>query len=269
MHEIDDVPYVRPPLKLDKAVLPWYDAHCHLYQVAQQTDFAATVAEAQVKGIRTWLSNALNREEVLWHETNPLPGMQYSAGILPSYPEGTALTLDDLETLCKEKKIYAIGEIGLEKNFRNLDYQLKLLQSQLSLARMYDLPVVFHVTGHYDLFFKILSDLPVRGIWHGFYAAKELVRQFGAFDLTFSIGSVLTTSLRHDIVNAIIQRGNYLLETDAPYGKVKANKGDPEKQNPLIKLLVLANMISRMNGVKVESLNHDISKNIKQYLKQG
>jgi len=251
----------------EKTVLNWHDAHCHLFNVAEDYNLELMLSESRKKGISGWLSNALNKEEVHWHVQNSIPGMHFSAGIHPVYDAGTTLTLDELETLCKEQKIFAIGEIGLDKNNRNTAQQLTLLKDQLSLARAYDLPVVFHIIGHYDLFYKALSDLPVKGIWHGFYAPVEIVRQFSKFDMTFSLGSVLIHSLKHEIVNAVIKHGNYLVETDAPYNLSKQSIVNEPGQNPLIKLLVLNNMVSRMNGVKIESLNQDLLKNIRQYIK--
>ncbi len=250
----------------DREILEWHDAHCHFYNVAQGYNLNTMIAESAKKGISGWFSNALNKEELQWHLEHPIKGMQFSAGIHPVYDAGIPLTLDELDKLCRDKKIFAVGEIGLDKNNRNTDEQLTLLKDQLSLARAYNLPAVFHVVGHYDLFFKALTDLPVKGIWHGFYAQPEIVQQFSKFDLTFSMGSLLINSLKHEIVNAIVTYGNYLIETDAPYNLSKQSKETESTQNPLIKLLVLNNMVSRMNGVKIESLNRDLLKNIRQYI---
>lgn len=251
---------------LEKKILVWHDAHCHFFNITDSYNLDNVLIEARKKGISGWCSNALNKEELQWHQEHPIPGMQFSAGIHPVYDAGTPLTLDDLESLCKEKKIFAIGEIGLDKNVRNTEKQLQLFKDQLSLAKSYDLPVILHVVGHYDLFYKALSDLPVRGIWHGFYAPVEIVQQFSKFDLTFSMGSVLIHSLKHEIVNAVINHGNFLIETDAPFNISKQSIATDPDQNPLIKLLVLNNMVSRMNGVKIESLNRDLLKNIRQYI---
>jgi TatD DNase family protein len=258
--------YVRPPILPERSILPWFDAHCHLSNVAQEYPLEKMLTECRAKGISTWFSNALSREEIRWHTQASIPGMRFSAGIHPTYHAGTPLSLDDLEALCKDKKIFAIGEIGLDNTHRDIVRQLPLLRDQLSLARMYDLPVIFHILGHYDQFYKLLSDLPVRGIWHGYYANKAVVAQFSKFDLTFSMGSVLINSLKHDIINAIIDRGDYLIETDAPYNLAKQDKSSDQKHNPLIKLLVLNNMVCRMNGVKIEALNQALQRNIRPYL---
>lgn len=244
----------------------WYDAHCHLAKVAELYDFETTLKAAEARDIKGWLSSALSKEEVRWHQLNRSDKIRFSAGIHPVYNEGTPLTLDDLETLAKDKQLYAIGEIGLDKRNRRLDEQVKLFRDQLSLARAYDLPCVFHIVGHYDVFIKILTDMPVRGIWHGFYASREIVKQFSDFDLTFSIGKVLIDSLKHDIINAVISYGNFLIETDAPYNLKKPDKSSPDTINPLIELINYSRVVSRMNGVKLEALQSVLDKNIRQYI---
>lgn len=243
----------------------WYDGHCHLTEVAKLYDFQEVLSTAAKRDIQGWLSCALSKEEVRWHQLNRNDKIKFSSGIHPVYDEGTKLSLDDLEQLAKDKQLYAIGEIGLDKRNRRLDEQVKLLRDQISLARAYDLPCVFHIVGHYDVFFKILKDLPVRGIWHGFYASKEVVKQFSAFDLTFSMGKVLIDSLKHDIINDIITYGNFLIETDAPFNLRKPEKGSSDQLNPLIELVNYARIVSRMNGVKLESLQMVLANNAKQY----
>lgn len=234
-------------------------------ELAKSYNFATTLKYAEEKNFQGWLSNALNKEEVQWHQLNLHPKIRYSAGIHPLYDAGTPLTLDDLEALAKAKQIFAVGEIGLDKRNRNLQKQTALLRDQISLARAYDLPVVLHAVGHYDVLYKVLSDMPVRAIWHGFNASKEIVRQFSPLGLTFSLGNTLISSLKHDIINAVIQYGNYLLETDAPYNLGKPDSTDPEPLNPLTKLISYAHVVSRLNGVRIESLNRDLLLNAKQY----
>ncbi len=243
----------------------WYDAHCHLPELAKSHDVADALRTASEKGIAGWLSCALNQEEVRWHKLNRIPGIRYSAGIHPLYDAGTPLEIADLENLISNKEIFAIGEIGLDKRNRQLDKQTALLKEQLALARSHGLPCVFHVVGHYDLFFKLLSDQPVRGIWHGFNASREIVKQFSGLGLTFSLGRMLIESLKHHLINEVISYGNYLLETDAPYNFQKQDRTGKAMPNPLLELLGYARTVSRLNGVKLESLQHDLQANAGQY----
>lgn len=245
--------------------MSWLDAHCHLSEVSKNYNIAETLKSADERGIKGWLSNALSKEEVRWHLLNKDNRIKFSAGIHPVYDAGTTLTLDELDILAKNKQIFAIGEIGLDKKNRKLDSQLKLLRDQISLARAYDLPCIFHMSGHLDEFYKILYDMPVRGIWHGFNASRETVKQFSKFDITYSIGQMLITSLKNEVINDIIKYGNFMIETDAPHNLKKPDKTADFNLNPLIELINYARIVSRMNGVKIDSLELTIAANSKQY----
>lgn len=246
--------------------MSWYDAHCHLPAVAQMYDFPTLFTMAEENGVQGWLSNALNKEELRWHQLNRHPKIIFSAGIHPFYNEGTPFTLDDLEVLARDKQVFAIGEIGLDKRNRDLNGQVKLLKDQISLARAYDLPCVFHVVGHLDVFYKVLSDLPVRGIWHGYNGSRDAVRQFSRFDLTFSIGQALVSNLKHEIINSIIDTGNFLIETDAPYNVKKPDPLVPTKFNPLMDIIGNTRTVSKLHGVKVEAMQNELARIFRQYL---
>jgi TatD DNase family protein len=243
----------------------WYDSHCHLSEVAKLYDLPAYLKSAGERGIDGWLSCALSREEVRWHQLNRNDKIRFAVGIHPYYDSGTLLSLDELQNLAASKEVFALGEIGLDKRNMNLQKQITLFKDQLAIARSNNLPVVFHIVGHYDIFFKILSDLPVQGIWHGFNASRDLVRQFSKFGLTFSIGKALITSLKNEVINEIIKYGNYLIETDAPYNLQKPDNTAPDNLNPLIELVNYAKLIAKMNGVKLDSLQKDMTINAKQY----
>jgi TatD DNase family protein len=245
----------------------WYDAHCHLANLALSYDINALLQQAEENGVCGWLSCALSKEEVRWHQLNRHDRLLFSAGIHPLYSEGSILTLDDLEALIQNKQLFALGEIGLDKRNQNLPLQTSRLKDQLALARQYNIPCVFHVVGHYAEFKKILSDLPVTGIWHGFYTSKDILKQFLGFDLTFSIGSVLVQSLKFEIINQIISYGNFLIETDAPYNNKRPEKNLMESLNPLLELKNYTQVVSRLNGIRIEALNRLLSINARQYFK--
>jgi TatD DNase family protein len=244
-----------------------YDSHCHLAEVAKLYDINENLEAARKRGISGWLSCAQSKEEVRWHQLNKFDDVKYAAGIHPVYAQGTPLSINELEDIIKTGQLTAIGEIGLDKRNIQLDKQVKIFQEQLELARQYSLPVVYHVVGHLDIFFKILSENPVPGIWHGFSNPKEVVKQFSKFDLTYSIGHVPIAALKNDTINEIIKTGNYLLETDAPYNLKKPDKTADFNFNPLIELVNYAKIVARLNGVKTEALYKDMLHTSKRYFK--
>lgn len=222
------------------------DAHCHL----NDERIFAEIPEALELGISGFISSALCQEEYDWHIQNEIPEMKWCAGIHPYYDKTDEKDFDELIKLCDEKKIIAIGEIGLDKRKDNFDWQKKILLMQLDLAKSCDLPVVFHTVKQYCELDKILkNNFPkVRGFLHAFNASKDIAETFAKFDLAFSIGC---KPPKDDCINYIIKRGFFLFETDAPYQKPLDSS---EGYNHLKNLLQNVENISKNSGISIDGL---------------
>src|SRR5258708_2436590 len=68
--------------------------------------------------------------------------------------------LELIESICKEKKIVAIGEIGLDYHWEPYDKELQkhVLISQLRIAKRNNLPVILHNRKTSEDLMKIISD---------------------------------------------------------------------------------------------------------------
>jgi len=233
------------------------DAHCHLSEVAKRGDFTVWLTEARRKGIKFFFSNALSVEEVDWHRQQRIEGMQFSAGIHPLYDAGTPIPLEILNELASTKQIYAIGEIGLDKRNKDLPGQLKILNAQLEIARDYDLPVVWHIVGHLDVFYKLLSVWQLPGIWHGFSESVETLKLFSKFDIYSSLGPALIKSAQIKLLKDDLFRNSYfLLESDAPY-----NLKSAEPANPLLQVAQSLKTISALTDLSEENLMQKLTLN--------
>ena len=143
------------------------DGHCHLANLSQLMPLEPLLEEAKTRGVTRWLSSALTRAEVRWYLDHPHPEVSFSAGIHPNYDD-CDLTLEDVAALCAEPGIWAVGEIGLDRNGPSLEAQKRVLLDQLALAADHGLPVVLHIVGHQQLSFEILTDFPLRYLVHGY-----------------------------------------------------------------------------------------------------
>lgn len=163
------------------------------------------------------------------------PNRKYFAsfGIHPQAVLGKRYSQDDfdfLEKLVSEKKIAAIGEIGLDfftPELKAKTYeQILIFERQLNLAIKCDLPVVLHLRKSVEKIFtysKLLSKLP-SVIFHSFpgtvMEAKSLLNhKINGF---FSFGKPVLNGRKHSIdcvKNLPFDR--ILLETDAPYQTLK------------------------------------------------
>lgn len=224
------------------------DAHCHLANLNDLLPLDPLIKEARRKGIKRFLSSALRKIEVEFHLRNPIPGVLFSAGIHPNFDE-CDLELRDIELLCEEKLVWAIGEIGLDRN--NIDYawQTDTLIKQLELAQKYNLPVVLHLVGRQQEAFEILKSYSLKYLVHGYAGSLEGYQLLARLGSVFTISSRILKDDKADLLKAIVADGAYLFETDMTQYYVKQGEA-----NPLLRLLDVVDRVSELAGTQIEVL---------------
>lgn len=121
----------------------------------------------------------------------------------------------------ENKKVVAIGEIGLDYHFRsdNKEKQMEVFENQVKLANSIDLPVIVHDREAHKDTFDILKKYTPKGIVHCFSGSSEMAKEVVKLGMKLGIGGVLTFKNAKTIVEVVKQIPlKYLvLETDAPY----------------------------------------------------
>ena len=142
-------------------------------------------------------------------------------GISPNDVEDLA-KVDSLEELLKEKKIVAIGEIGLDYywNKENKDIQKELFIKQIELANKYNLPIVIHTRDAAIDTIDILKNHPCnkKGVFHCCPLNQELIKEglkLG-FYISFS-GNITFKNAKSDACIGLVPLDKILIETDSPY----------------------------------------------------
>lgn len=105
--------------------------------------------------------------------------------------------LDALHAAIQEKRIVAVGEIGLDarKDMPDILLQEKAFSAQLEMARDASLPVIIHAAkawGRVLMKLKHFGKLPAGGMLHAFSASAEMVPQFADLGLLMSFGGLVT-----------------------------------------------------------------------------
>lgn len=181
-----------------------------------------------------------------------------AAGIHPSYASST--TDEDLkiirEILEKEKKVLAVGEIGLDYHYDNIDKEKQriLFKKQLMLAKELDLPVIIHSRDASQECFDIIKESGVHsGVIHCFSSSKELAAEYVKLGFYIGIGGVLTYSNARKTVEVVenISLDRILLETDCPYLAPVPNRG---KRNDSLMLTYVAEKISDIKNIDVKTV---------------
>jgi len=189
------------------------DAHCHLANLGVQMPLETLLDEAGKHGIKRWLSSALTRSELSRYAEFAFPGMMYSAGVHPNFDE-CDLAIEDIARLCEEKRIWAVGEIGLDRNGPEIETQKSLLIKQLELAVEHGLPVVLHIVGHQQAAYEILKRYPLRYLVHGYAGSLEGYRLLARLDSFFTISERILKPDKTKLLQEMVADRRYLAETD-------------------------------------------------------
>ena len=146
-----------------------------------------------------------------------------SVGIYPNetanVPEGY---LAELKKMCQNKKVVAIGEIGMDYGYElhpDPAVQEKYFREQLELACELDLPVVIHDRDADADVLRIIKEYNIRGEIHRVFSPLEYAEKFLEYGLYMGIGPQITypDSEKLTELARIMPLDRLLLETDAPF----------------------------------------------------
>jgi TatD DNase family protein len=175
--------------------------------------------------------------------------------------------LDEIYESIAGRKIYAIGEIGIDLYWdkTTLTIQQDAFCKQIAWAKKLGLPIVIHCREAFDEVFEVLEserDEKLRGIFHCFTGNVAQAKQ--AIDLNFylGIGGVVTYKKAGlDLVLSEIPLENLVLETDSPYLAPVPFRGKPNESSYLI---YIAQKLADIYGVSVEAIADVTTENSKK-----
>lgn len=127
-----------------------------------------------------------------------------------------------LRPLLAEKKVKAIGEIGLDFHYDSpsREVQTEYFEAQLDLAKELDMPVCIHCREANGLCFDILKKHNItRGVMHSFSGSAEMARQLVSMGWYISFSGVVTfkNAARTAEAAKSVPMERILVETDCPY----------------------------------------------------
>lgn len=174
-------------------------------------------------------------------------------------PEIKQKILNNLADKSKNKKIVAIGEIGLDFYYSKSprEEQLQAFEEQLQMAVDHNLPVVIHTRDADADTMAILknfsSKLKRKGVIHSFTSGLELA-QF-AIDEGFCLGfnGIITFKNAENVRDAlrITPLNRILLETDAPFLTPDPYRGH---ENAPMYLPFIAEKIAEVKTAPIEDV---------------
>lgn len=138
--------------------------------------------------------------------------------------------ISQIKTLAANKKVRAIGEIGLDYHYDGFsrEKQIACFKEQLKLAQELDFPVVIHSRNATKDTLDILAEYRPRGVVHCFSGSAETAREILRLGLMISFTGVLTFKNAKKAVEAceVIPLDRIMLETDCPYMSPVPHRGE-------------------------------------------
>lgn len=175
-----------------------------------------------------------------------------------------AKDLKVIEELSLNKKIVAIGEIGLDYywNAENKELQQYAFIEQINLANKLNLPIVIHTREAIQDTLEILKKNPInkKGVFHCCPLNRELVKEALKLGFYISFAGPVTfkNSKNADEIINMVPLDKMLIETDSPYLAPEPNRGT---RNDPRNVKYVATKIATIKEMNIEEIANITYKN--------
>lgn len=241
------------------------DTHCHIFS-EYYNNIDEVIIKAKNAGVTKIIVNGCDKKtnaEVL--ALVKKYDIVYGAlGIQPEeiddYDEES---LNFIKEHINDDKIIAIGEIGLDYHYDNIDKekQIELFKRQLSIACEYNKPVIIHSRDCIQETYNILKEYKVKGIMHCYSGSLEMAHEFNKIGLLLGIGGICTFKNARKLIDVIngVDLKYIVLETDSPYLSPEPYRG--EKNEPC-NISIIANKMAEIKGISLNEVINVTTSNV-------
>lgn len=173
-----------------------------------------------------------------------------------------------LKSLSENKKVVAIGEIGLDFHYDNSprEKQKQAFRAQLRLAKSLDLPVVIHTRDADEETLEILKEEnadKIGGIMHCFASDKKMAKEILDLGFYIAFGGLITFKNLANLREVVkeVPMNKILVETDAPYLTPDPYRG---KRNEPLYVKYVVKKIAEVKGLSEEEVAKKTTENAKK-----
>lgn len=179
-----------------------------------------------------------------------------TAGISPNDIDDLKETdFEEIKNLAKDKKVVAIGEIGLDYywNKENKEKQKYAFVKQIEIANDLNLPIVIHTREAVQDTLEILKANKVRGVFHCCPLNIELIKEGLKLGFYISFAGPVTfkNSKNANQVIEYVPLEKMLIETDSPYLSPEPVRGT---RNDSRNVRYIAQKIAEVKNIPVEEV---------------
>lgn len=176
-------------------------------------------------------------------------------------------TIAMLESLAKNEKVIAIGEIGLDYHYdySPKDIQRKWFVEQIKLAKALSLPIVVHDREANLDTYEVISeykDENLRGVLHCYSGDADLAKKYVEMGFYISIAGPVTyrSAQKLQRVAKEISLDYLFVETDCP--SLTPSPAGKRRNEPLY-VRYVAGMIAELKGVSFDQVAQKTTRNVK------
>ena len=245
-----------------------FDSHAHYDDPAFDADREEALASLKESGIETAVNVGASLESIkrTVELTQRYPFLYGAAGVHPDeVGELNEERFHWLREQCKQDKIVAVGETGLDYHWDKESHELqkKWFIRQLRLAGELRLPVIVHSREAAADTMEILKQEhrpDVLAVLHCYSYSWEMAREYLRMGYYLGIGGVVTfkNAKKLQEVARKTPLDRILLETDCPYLAPVPNRG---KRNDSRNLIYVAEAVAALKGISVEEVLHATKEN--------
>lgn len=243
-----------------------FDTHSHYNDEKFNEDRENIIEETYKDGITKFVCAGYNIQSSLNSlEMSKKYEFIYSiCGISPNdIPQSEQELWKDIDEISKiikqnkDKKLVAIGEIGLDYywNKENKELQKQAFIKQIELANELELPIVIHSRDASVDTIEILKTNQVhkKGIFHCCQLNQEMIRQALELGYYISFAGPITfkNAKNADECVKMVPMDRILIETDSPYLAPEPNRG---KRNDCRNVKYVAQRIANIKGFPLEEV---------------
>ena len=210
------------------------DTHMHLYDNKYDDIREEVIKEALDMGVEKMIAvgfdYASSREAI--ELANRYDFIYAAIGLHPSEVQKESdHNLSWIYELAKNKKVIAIGEIGLDYYWDKtyVDLQKEFFHRQIEIAKDLNLPIIIHSRdASFDSFVVVSKHPGVVGVFHCYSGSLEMAERLIKLGYYIGVGGVLTFKNSKEIKRVVegISLDSILSETDSPYLAPHPHRGE-------------------------------------------
>ena len=247
------------------------DSHAHLMDEMYNDDVEQVIERCIENNICNIINIGYSKETSYQavEMANKYDFMYATIGLHPDECNDIA-DLSFISELSKNKKVVAIGEIGLDYHYEstNKNNQKKYFIEQIKIANELNLPVVIHSRDADMDMLQILKENKINNnfVMHCFSSSLEIAKEIIKLNGYISIAGTVTFKNAKNLLEVakFVPEDKLLIETDSPYLTPEPYRG---QRNEPMYIINTAQKIADLREIPIEKLSEITIQNTEKFYK--